>query len=570
MPINLKGELRYDTRGLPEGYDPHKLYEYRLDTLVKNATGFESFLYKYIPHGLIKSFAFAIDPTGPFKVSSVAITPANRTKWRQNASVLLLRKHTLTRVQSSWAQSPNHGGVSNCWAPSQTYTYANQQPQTGGLRSQDPLADYLKDTTSRTRLYGSEQGTLEMFKSYIYSPPRLIRNGSETRTIYPVTGSGADDICRAKGGTTNNYSGGSDNYRDTQGPTGSVLPVSVYNALRTSEIVYAKALCQKHAIQMLKGWSPHARDYTLFRNIVELKDLPRSVASLMDTGGKLKQLFVSLGSQPKLRDSIFSLTAVAKNIPSEYLSFHFGWKQFHKDVSELVELPQKMAKKYNFLIKRNGKPTTFRSIRKIESAEKDISGFEYDISGLEYGYPFTSTRLERTSELRLVINATFDFPRVNMPTFRNREFLERIGAVPRFTDFYNLVPWTWLIDYFTGFGNYVELIDNINHDPGLVNWGMITCRTNGKLITEFRSKSNFTTSNYVFNVSGETITQILENRHTSVLNYECQTRSDVATVLDVKLTSVPSSLTAYQKSIIGALLAQRAEFNRAKTFSPRS
>jgi len=570
MPIRLTGEIRYDTRGLPEGYDPHKLYEYRLDTLVKNASGFESFLYKYIPHSLIKSFAFAIDPTGPFKVSSVAITPANRTKWRQNASVLLLRKHTLTRVQSSWAQSPNHGGVSNCWAPSQTYTFANQQPQTGGLRSQDPLADYLKDTTSRTRLYGSEQGTLEMFKGYIYSPPRLIRNGSETRTIFPVSGSGVDDTCRAKGGTTNNYSGGSDQYRDTQGPTGSVLPVSVYNALRTSEIAYAKALCQKQAIGMLKGWSPHARDYTLFRNIVELKDLPRSVASLMDTGGKLKQLFVSLGSQPKLRDSIFSLGAVAKNIPGEYLSFHFGWKQFHKDVSELVELPQKMAKKYNFLIKRNGKPTTFRSIRKFESAEKDVSGFEYDISGLEYGYPFTSTRLERTSEVRLVINATFDFPTINMPTFRNREFLERIGAVPRFTDFYNLVPWTWLIDYFTGFGNYVELIDNINHDPGLVNWGMITCQTEGKLITEFRSKSNFTTSNYVFNVSGETITQILENRHTSVLNYKCQTRSDVATVLDVKQTSVPSGLTAYQKSIIGALLAQRAEFNRAKTFSPRS
>lgn len=570
MAINLTGDLRFDTRGLPEGYDPHKLYEYRFETLIKNATGLESFLYKYIPYSLIKSFAIAIDPTSRFKVSPRAITPANRTKWRQTASVLLYRQHTRSRDRSTYTQTPNFGNLSGCWSPEIRTTNLNEPSQTGALRAQEPLADYLKDTTSRTRLVGSEQGTLELFKSFIHSPPRSVGSGSQDQTIYPQTGP-IDPLCSAKGGSVNKISGGRDFYRDSQYPTGSVLSKGVHNALRVSEITYAKALCQKHAIPMLKGIGPMNRDYTLFRNVVELKDINRSIVSLQQTLIDFKKLFVSLGTQPSLRRSIFDFKNVAKDLPNEYLSYHFGWKQTFNDVMDLLLLPNKISKKYNFLISRSGKPTTFRSKKVIDSAESNVSGFEYDISDLEYGYPFTSSRIERKSEIRLVVNATFDFPTLNVPQFRVKEFLDRIGAVPRATDIYNLIPWTWLLDYFTGLGNYIELIDNINHDESLINWGMISCRTEGKLITDFRSKSNFTRSFYVFNQPpGTTSTTIVENRHTSVLNYECQTRSDVATILDVKLTSVPTTLTAYQKSIIGALLAQRIDFSKSGTFRPHS
>lgn len=173
--------------------------------------------------------------------------------------------------------------------------------------------------------------------------------------------------------------------------------------------------------------------------------------------------------------------------------------------------------------------------------------------------------------MRLVVNATFDFPPINSPSFRFNDYLDRLGVRPRVTDVYNLVPWTWLVDWFTGLGNYVELIDNINHDPSLINWGMITCHTEGKLITDWRSKSDISHSFSVFNQGSQNVTEVRDNPHTSVLNYECQTRSDVAGILDVKLTSVPSSLTAYQKSILGALLAQRVQNDTSpRTFRPRT
>jgi len=365
-------------------------------------------------------------------------------------------------------------------------------------------------------------------------------------------------------------SGGYDLLRDEQYPTGSVLSNGTLNALRSSEITYAKALCQKHAISMLRGWSPFRRDYTLFRNLAELRDIPRSVLQLEKTLSDFRRLFVSLGTRPKLQRSVFDLKRTAKDLPNEYLSFHFGWKQTYKDLMDLLDAPGKIAKRYNFLILRNGKPTTFRVSRTFESAVADVSGFEYDISGLEYGYPFTKSRLERKSEVRLVVNATFDFPPLNVPSFRFNDYLDRIGIRPRVTDVYNLVPWTWLVDWFTGLGNYIELIDDINHDPSLINWGLISCRTSGRLITDFTSKSNFTTSDNVFPTAPVPVTTVVYNRHQSVLNYECQTRSDVATILDVKLTSVPSGLTAYQKSILGALLAQRTQALDSRTFRPKS
>ncbi len=557
MSINLTGDIRYDSRGLPEGYDPHKFYEYQRDTLITTTTGLESFIYKYIPWSVIKSFAIAIDPTAPFKVSPGTITAANRTKYRLTASVLQKRLVRELRVRKGKSWGPNFH-ISACWNPAPTETLSITNT-TGSQPDQSPLADYLKDTTGRTRLFGSSQGELEFFKAYINSPPRTISTGYERDddiiTLHPP-----EPICQSFGGISNPGVRGSDISTITISPTGGWLPIGTYNALRTSEIAYCKALSQKHAVSLLKEWSPEKRDYSIFRNVVELRDLPRSVLSLKDTLGDLRKLFVSLGTQPKLRKSIFDLKSLGSHVPDEYLSYHFGWKQTYKDLMDLLALPEKLAKRFNFVNARNGKPTTFRLKRQVSSAESDISGFGYSPLNGEFS-GVLKTRLERESELRLVISAVFDFPPLNGPSFRSDHFLERIGAIPRVTDIYNLIPWTWLVDWFTGLGNYVELIEQINHDSSLINWGMLTCHTNGKLISTWDSKSALKTRVKIDGVSSQT-ERVVSYTHTSELIYECQTRIDVSKVLSVKQTSVPGSLSLYQKSILGALLSQRNQHFR--------
>lgn len=562
MTINLTGDTRFDTRGLPEGYDPHKLYEYRLDTAIKNSTGLESFLYKIMPLSLVKSLAFAIDPTSDFKTMSRPITAANRTRKRGVASVLQLRKRWRYNPKLSYAQTPNYRGVSICWSPGyDTFFQSYDLTSNTSLVTQVVLPDHIKDTTRRTRLMGSDNGTLELFKGYINSPPRTCRQGTVSHVTTFTSTATNEPLCGSVGGTYNKRRFSYDYIVESHRPTGATLSLTSYNQLRDGEISFAKALCQKHAISMLKGITPFQRDYTLSRNLVELRDIPRSVLQLQQTAKDLRKVFLSLSHSPKLRKVIFNLKGLSKDVPNEYLSFHFGWKQLYKDISELLTLPEKTSKKINFLISRSGKPTTLRSKRVFPSSSVGVSGFSYDGMIPEHTTSSVS-RIERSSEVRLVVNCIWDFPPINSVEFKKHVYAERTGISPRITDVYNLIPWTWLIDWFTGLGNYVELIDTINHDPKVINWGMITCKTTGRLITDYTSQST------IFNVTKkdsdpDVTQQTLEyNRHTSLFEYECQTRSDVATILDVNLTSVPSTLTAYQTSILGALIAQRIKFTR--------
>lgn len=560
MTINPPEGTRFDTRGLPEGYDPHQFYEYRHATLVQDAKGVESLIYKYIPWKYLKSWAIALDPTAPFKVSPAVITPENRTTKRAVDSVLNDRTFHQRIFNYSWTQTPNFGNIAICYSPDKPHYSEFSSEGSNAAAKQQPLIDERIDTTKRTRLTNSEQGTMRLFKSRIVSPGRLVRQYSSNRGIVSGTPSPS---CAAVGGRGDTDSTSYDTKSQWFTPTSATFPPSGLATLRVQEYAYLDNLIAKQAVSMFKEWSPNKRTSTLYRNIVELRDLPRSVASLQATLLSLKSLSQSLRSE-NLRKIIFDLKRTSKHIPDEYLSFHFGWRQTYKDAMDLLFLPETMAKKYSFLIKRAGQPTTFRIKRNFTSAlSGSLPAFDYDATSMEYSVSH-ETRLERETELRLVINANFDFPPFNPISFKSGNFLDRIGLVPRPTDLYNLVPWTWLVDWFTGLGSYVELIDNMAREQdNLINWGMITGRTTGRLITKRISKVDNTERTFTNPGSSVSVITVPYN-HESVLHFECQIRKDASTALNVKTIS-GGNLSLYQKSILGALLAQRNG-----KFTPRS
>lgn len=184
MAINLPGVQRFDSRGLPEGYDPHNLYEYRQETLVKNSAGLESFLYRYIPLSVVRSLAFAIDPTYAFKVAPMPITSANRTKYRQTASATNHRRSVRRFKRYTYGQIPNYQNVQICWSPYAPETHLSIPDQIVSKPGQPPLPAYLKDTTSRTRLIGSTQGTLELFKGDLISPSRYVYRSTTDKAFF--------------------------------------------------------------------------------------------------------------------------------------------------------------------------------------------------------------------------------------------------------------------------------------------------------------------------------------------------------------------------------------------------
>jgi len=159
----------------------------------------------------------------------------------------------------------------------------------------------------------------------------------------------------------------------------------------------------------------------------------------------------------------------------------------------------------------------------------------------------------------MALNYTFRFPDVNVPEFSSRLWRHNLGLNPRPIDIYNLVPWTWLVDWFTGLGNYLEIIDTISTDDTVINWGMITSVTKGSLTTERESKiDRFQGSSFNYAGSGAYIP--VQFRNTSKFDYTFQLRKDLATIMDVKTTANVSTLTLYQQSILGAILAQSGRF----------
>lgn len=572
MAIKLSVGPRFDTRGLPEGYDPHKLYEYRYDTF-KPANGLESFLYHLMPVSAVKSVAFAIDPTYRFKVSGSVVTPTNRVRKRAVASVLDVRKRSSHVYDHTWGRTQNYGGVSFCWSPGMDYQNLFDMsfgPDT--LTAQPALATVSKDTTRRTRLFGSNEGEFEFFKFDLNSSARTAR---EVRTLrqYWSDITVPNPACSAAGGNPVQQGPGGQDVEITytwQGHS-AIFPQSTYDDLVTNEVANNKALASKYAVSMLKGIGPFNRDYSLLRNAIELRDLPRSIMQLQKTMENLRKVFDTFGRSSSTRDLIFDLRRSSKDIPSEWLSYHFGWRQTYKDLVELLELPEKLTKRINFLMSRSQKPTTLRSNRVHLSGQSGVSGFEYDTAtNIEFNYS-TNSRIERETEIRLVVNAIFDFPPINVPSLRYQSiWYQKAGITPRFIDVYNLTPWTWLFDWFTGCGQYLELMEEINHDPSLINWGFFTTHTKGKVISEYYSECSRKEEIRVDGIVTRNVTGVTPNRHTSILEYECRTRQDVASLYDVKRTSVPSSLTAYQHSILGAILAQGTSHSGKKAFRPRS
>jgi len=556
MTINLTNNSEFDTRGLPVGYDPHMLYEYRYLKRVKAATGLEGFIYQWIPGTLIKSLAIAFDPLSQFKMSAGVVTPPNRLRIRATASVLDIRHFTLRKVSSGQHPITNWMNLPGQYGPQIDDPVTVLNDQTSELSRQPVLPNSSNDTTKRTRLFGSDVGEFEKYSNVILSLPRqttLTAYRAQEYTIFenaiwphPVKNETIEQE------TMRYY------------PTAATLSRATYDNLISSERDIASALMQSHVLSMYKGINPQHRSTSFFRNLIELRDTPRSISSLKESIKHLAQLDASIKTIPKdVRKFVMNLKTSIKDIPNEYLSYHFGWKQTYKDVLDLLTTPAKVSKQLNFLLARSGQPTTYRSKRKFVSGSSGVSGFDYDTYFWHDFDKSISSRIDRETELRMVINTTFRMPPIDVPTFRYQKMAEKLGVYPRITDIYNLTPWTWLVDWFTGFGNYIEVIDEINHDSSLINWGFLTAVTTGKLTTHFQSKTT-STHDYSFDFVGSHSDIITTNDHSSILEFNFQLRKDLATVLDVNKTSDPTTLSTYQQSILGALLSQSASFKRSR------
>jgi hypothetical protein len=516
--------------------DADELFDIKYRNALGSSTGVERLAISLIPKSILKSVSLTLDPFSKFDAGKVKITPTNRL--RKGFSSNLPRKgfggSTRNTNRTGWTTGLVCGPLTT------SSTTTNFTP--GVLTSAFGKYSECRDTISSTRSAQSGFGELECFHFAQHSPSmHMYQSGSHSTLLYfsfcPIP---------QESGT------GFESERYNEGPYGRIPSADIF-ILRDSERTSLLSLMQSNALKMLPGTIPDSRRYSLFRNIAELKDLPRSITSMQQTLLDLRGRFASSGVGSK----VFNLRSSVENIPKEYVSYHFGWKQLYNDVIDLLNFPEKVSKEINFLLSRSGRPTTYRSQRTFPGISTGAPAFvDYPTSSLKLA-PTYETVVTRSHEMRLVVNAIFDFPTTGVPQFREDLFLKKLGLNPSVTDLYNLVPWSWLIDWFTGLGNYIEAVDAINSDRALYNWGFVTGITRGtiKTVEKFTVTSSHTKQ--ILPAASTGYSQKAVYNHTSLAEFSFQIRKDLSSMGSVRLTSNISSLSLYQSSILGAILLNR-------------
>jgi hypothetical protein len=527
----------YDTL---ENLDPDKFYRKVIDKSLKNAQGLERFALKVIPFSVIKSFALALDPVAKFKMSPQQVVPPNRTRTRIIRSVLDGRKAVYTRRGAACSNNlegpPWHYGDLVCIDGSVDNTVA--------LQPQDALRWTSADTTKSTRPSFQDYGEFEKFKYTVSSPDRHV-NWWYTDHI---------DISRGSWGLQkahNDYT-----YNWHVGPAGARIDADAIDLLKTEAEQYAADLIQEHGKGMLNAALATSRTFNLAREIGELKDLPRSIRQLLGDLSRFSSTERLLSRSVQIK-ALKSGSRNVRSIPDKWLSYWFGWLPLYKASMSLLSSPEKIARKINFLLRRNGKEQTSRIHRTLLWSESSPSPL-FDYEPLTYTYGASSSANHtREVEIRVVINSKFSFPPVDLPKFKRNLFLKKLGLWPRIGDLYELAPWSWLLDWFTGLGNYVELIDTINNDPSLFNYGFITVVIKGKHQTNHTCHTSSWKHQSVSFTYVPPTEIVNTHLHSSVIDYECQIRRSITSIGGVAHTGDVNSLSSWQQSILGSLLLQR-------------
>ena len=297
---------------------------------------------------------------------------------------------------------------------------------------------------------------------------------------------------------------------DYRSACASVSPAAVAS-YAVSERTNALNVQVKNLDKLLAKCLPGRRYFNLAYQIGELKDLPQTIRGTLSAWRDIETLIgkqefkkaltsQSWWTQSKMQRLAPYLEKVGvkleldKSIANAYLTFKFGWQSMYQAVVKLVNTPKDAAKDTNLVIDRNGKFTTLSSgfsfEENVTSAVPNITMYQ----PIYWNSSDVGQTATRKVKLRCVVNSGVNFPKVDLPKLRQKVFLEKLGLIPTPGDLFDLVPFTWLVDWFVGLGDYIHLMELVNQDRALINWGFLTYSSVLKVRSSIHLYADVTTS----------------------------------------------------------------------------
>jgi len=212
---------------------------------------------------------------------------------------------------------------------------------------------------------------------------------------------------------------------------------------------------------------------------LEGRDTPRmlkTTASIFSKGYKslLKDTFTSGGvlNERSFR-RVSGLKKMPRTVSEHFLNHFFGWAPFVNDLSKMINTYDNSLRLIRQFMDQNGKYTHVRrSVVDSQTIQKINSGSGNACSpSLGSNFWVSNPVWEVEEAVHTVVTSSGQF-RFYRPEFA-KEFLEddsimhqmRVGLILYGAEIspshlYHATPWTWLVDWFTPLGNYVDQLND--------------------------------------------------------------------------------------------------------------
>lgn len=500
--------------------------------------------------------ALWLDPLTPFRNSAGIIGYETRTRQRDAFRHNGFSKETVT-VTSFTNREDDNSEVVPEYPTSEPFTTQTDYENLYNVQ----FISYIADSTSKSRGWETSYASGEVYSPYVptygtmklqtldseYYFPNIITKIEEDYAYYYNIGEGVTHFYNV----------------ERRRFTFDVVESITYPAgppIFDDLDEFALEFMNEHVFDMIQGALASRRSFNLAYQIAELKDLPRLLSDIKN----LQSLVTSY-----IKDPLGSIAKIDKDIANLNLSWEFGVKSLAGAVKGLMKLPTKATKRLNYLISRNGKVSTGRSSRKWINYEnpKDEPYFEFVLPDwIEHSDVSVSRRFD--IELRCVVNQTIQFPAIAVPSITDKDYRRLIGlplSVGEIDvkDAYDLIPFSWLTDWFTGLGSYIGIMSAIHQDTQLVNYGFLTIVINETVTHKVNLKATSNIWRHFTDEFGD-VHEIENTGVDKVYPYErkytrkYQRRVDIGSLEGVKSFGwYQTNLSAFQQKILGSLFSQR-------------
>lgn len=186
----------------------------------------------------------------------------------------------------------------------------------------------------------------------------------------------------------------------------------------------------------------------------------------------------------------------ASNAADDWLNFNFGWLPFLNDIIDFINVVQHQEDLIYQLRKDNAKWVyRRRSVRREEQVEQvyssqNVPGHIPAAATQCYTYPLGNIRGEKVTRLNSWFVGRFKYYIPYLKTkgpVTTREMVHLLGLKPTPMMVYNLLPWSWLLDWATNVGDSFANFQSIFIDGVVSKYAYVMSHKTQRVTFEYYS-----------------------------------------------------------------------------------